>query len=228
MIVLRDVHLRYDKAAPWVLRGLDLEVLSGSIHAIIGGNGSGKSTLLHAIAGTLKPQRGRVENSAASVQAFLPQDPKILFVHDTVDEELCEWQERCGYTDGELDEIVERFGFSALLTQHPYDLSGGQQQKLAFAKLLLTKPKLLLLDEPTKGLDAASKQEIVEILHGLREAKTTVVLVTHDLTFVSQVADTATMLFDGQAACTEPVADFFENNLFYRLPDATSGPVVRK
>ena len=228
MIAIRDAYFRYDKDASWVLRGFDLDVASGSIHAIIGGNGSGKSTLLHVIAGMLKPQRGRIENRAALAQVFLPQNPKALFVHDTVDEELREWQERCGYTDDELDEIVARFDLGELLRQHPYDLSGGQQQKLALAKLLLVKPTLLLLDEPTKGLDAASKHEIAEILHGLREAKVTVVLVTHDLAFVSEVADTATMLFDGQAACTEPVTDFFENNLFYRLPESTSGPVVPK
>jgi len=214
---LDDVFFRYQQDEPWVLRGIDLKVEPGTIHAIIGGNGSGKSTILHVIADTLKPQRGRVTNKLSETQALLPQNPKALFVCDSVDEELREWQSRVGYTDQHLAEMIERFDLASLLAQHPYDLSGGQQQKLALAKLLLTQPRLLLLDEPTKGLDRESKREIARNLADLKASGATIVLVTHDLDFVQQVADRATMLFDGQAACSEPIEDFFANNLFYRL-----------
>ncbi len=219
-IALDDVHFRYAKDSPWVLRGLDLLVCKGSIHALVGGNGSGKSTLLRVISGLAGPSRGKVTNSLAAAQALLPQDPQALFVCDTVADELREWQARAGYDEDAVQGALRQCGLEGHAGQHPYDLSGGQQQMLALAKLLLTGPKLLLLDEPTKGLDAEAKCGIAEVLIGLRRTGVTVVLVTHDLSFVSQVADTASMLFDGETACTEPVEEFFMNNIFYRpAPD---------
>ena len=215
-VSLHDIHLRYARDADWVLRGCDLRVTAGSIHAVVGGNGCGKSTLLRAIAGVVKPERGRVENCLAARQALLPQDPKTLFVCDTVAEELREWQANCGYDNAAIDGVLARFGLDARVSNHPYDLSGGQQQLLAFAKLLLTDPDLLLLDEPTKGLDAPSKLLVARTLRDLAQAGATVVLATHDLTFAALVADAATMLFDGEAVCTEPAAAFFAGNLFYR------------
>ena len=215
-VSLHDIHLRYARDADWVLRGCDLRVTAGSIHAVVGGNGCGKSTLLRAIAGVVKPERGRVENCLAARQALLPQDPKTLFVCDTVAEELREWQANCGYDNAAIDGVLARFGLDARVSNHPYDLSGGQQQLLAFAKLLLADPDLLLLDEPTKGLDAPSKLLVARTLCDLAQAGATVVLATHDLTFAALVADAATMLFDGEAVCTEPAAAFFAGNLFYR------------
>ena len=215
-VSLHDIHLRYARDADWVLRGCDLRVTAGGIHAVVGGNGCGKSTLLRAIAGVVKPERGRVENCLAARQALLPQDPKTLFVCDTVAEELREWQANCGYDNAAIDGVLARFGLDARVSNHPYDLSGGQQQLLAFAKLLLTDPDLLLLDEPTKGLDAPSKLLVARTLCDLAQAGATVVLATHDLTFAALVADAATMLFDGEAVCTEPAAAFFAGNLFYR------------
>ena len=135
---------------------------------------------------------------------------------DTVAEELREWQANCGYDNAAIDGVLARFGLDARVSNHPYDLSGGQQQLLAFAKLLLADPDLLLLDEPTKGLDAPSKLLVARTLRDLAQAGATVVLATHDLTFAALVADAATMLFDGEAVCTEPAAAFFAGNLFYR------------
>ena len=185
----------------------------------MGGNGCGKSTLLRAAAGVLKPERGRVVNALSARQALLPQDPKALFVCDTVAEELREWQTNCGYADEAVAAQLERFGLDKRATNHPYDLSGGQQQLLAFAKLLLTDPDLLLLDEPTKGLDPPSKLLVADALRDRARAGATVVLATHDLAFAALVSDLTTMLFDGEAACTEPTAAFFAGNLFYRPAD---------
>ena len=218
-ILLHDAYTRYDRDGAWVLRGCDLDVASGSIHAVVGGNGCGKSTLLHVIAGVLKPERGKVRNTLAARQALLPQNPKALFVCDTVADELREWQARCGYDGAAIEAALERFGLGERAANHPYDLSGGQQQKLAFAKLLLTDPDLLLLDEPTKGLDAPSKLLVAHTLRDLARAGATIVLATHDLTFASLVSDATTMLFDGEAACTECTVDFFAGNLFYRPVD---------
>lgn len=215
-ITLRDVYFHYKREDDWVLRGLDLDVLSGSLHALVGGNGCGKSTLLRAVAGVLKSERGRITNRLAARQALLPQDPKALFVCDTVADELSEWQSACGYSDAVIQETLERFGLAARAANHPYDLSGGQQQLLALAKLLLTNPDLLLLDEPTKGLDAPSKLLVAHELTTRANDGTTVLMATHDLAFAAHIADTATMLFDGEAVSTEPAHTFFARNLFYR------------
>lgn len=211
-----DVYQRYRREDEWVLRGCDLEVRSGSIHALVGGNGCGKSTLLRLIAGSLKPERGRITNRFASRQAFLPQDPKALFVCDSVTDELREWQHSCKYSDVAVEEVLTQFNLADRTHHHPYDLSGGQQQKLALAKLLLTDPDILLLDEPTKGLDAPSKLVVARALDAFAAAGHTVVLATHDLTFAALVSHEATMLFDGEAVCSEPAAEFFAHNLFYR------------
>lgn len=217
------MHFRYARDAGWVLRGADLAVEPGTVHAVVGGNGCGKSTLLRVLAGALKHERGRVRNVCANAQALLPQDPKALFVCDSVAEELAEWQARCGYDDAAVEGAVRRFGLGALLDRHPYDLSGGQQQNLALAKVLLTNPRLLLLDEPTKGLDAPSKLAAADALAACAREGATVVLVTHDLSFASRAADRVSMLFDGETACTEPASAFFERNLFYRpAPDGFS------
>lgn len=217
----RGACFRYKREEEWVLRGLDMRVARGSVHVVVGGNGSGKSTLLKLLADVLKPQRGSVCNQLASVQALMPQDPKALFVCDTVVEELAEWQSRCGYGEVEIRVALERFNLAEHAAQHPYDLSGGQRQKLAMAKLLLTDPQLLFLDEPTKGLDPASCADVVRLLRALADEGRTVVLVTHDLDFAFAVADDVSMVFDGELACTEPARAFFDNNLVY-CPNAES------
>lgn len=211
-----EVFFRYERKAPWVLRGVDVRVRRGSVHAFVGGNGCGKSTLLKALAGVLKPQRGRLDNALRASQAMLSQDPKALFVCDSVAEELDEWRQRCGYAPADEHAMMERFGLAAHASQHPYDLSGGQQQKLAFAKLLLTGASLLFLDEPTKGLDAKACADAVRIVRELADEGRTVVLVTHDLDFAYACADEVSMLFDGEVACTQPTSEFFAENLVYR------------
>lgn len=220
-IAASDLHVRYGRGDDWVLRGLDLSVRRGCIHALIGGNGSGKTTLLHAIAGSMKPERGSLKNKLQANQALLPQNPKALFVCDSVGEELAEWQSACGYSDDDIAHACTWAGLEGLRDRHPYDLSGGQQQLLALAKMLLTKPALLLLDEPTKGLDPQFKLVVARKLRALADSGVTIVVATHDLPFAALVGDYATMLFDGQAAATQPSASLFADNLFYRpLDDA--------
>ncbi len=221
VVELREVSFRYERDLPWVLAGACLRVAPGTVHAIVGGNGCGKSTALRLAAGVLKPERGRVRNALRDAQALVPQDPRALFACDTVREELMEWAGPARYGEDDARAMAARFGLDGLLERHPSDLSGGQQQLLAEAKVLLTRPRLLLLDEPAKGLDAASKLAVARSLREERAKGTTVVMVSHDLSFVSCVADEVTMLFDGEDACTEPAAAFFEGNLFFRPePDA--------
>ncbi len=206
---------RYDRAGGWVLRGLDASFSAGAVHAVVGGNGCGKSTMLSVLAKTAKLQRGRMVRGAASA-ALLPQNPKALLVAETVRDELMEWASTCGYDENLARERAASLGLSGLDGRHPYDLSGGQRQLLALAKLLLIGPELLLLDEPTKGLDLESRRIIARALRDHAKAGGTVIMATHDLDFAEQVADDVAMMFDGEIACVEPPADFFADNVFYR------------
>lgn len=206
---------RYDRASGWVLRGLDVAFSTGAVHAIVGGNGCGKSTMLSILARTAKLQRGRMVRGAASA-ALLPQNPKALLVAETVHDELMEWASTCGYDEDAAQERAAQLGLDGLDARHPYDLSGGQRQLLALAKLLLIGPELLLLDEPTKGLDLTSRRIIARALCEHAQAGGTVIMATHDLGFAEQAADDVAMMFDGEIACMEPPADFFADNVFYR------------
>ncbi len=211
----RGAWFRYGRDDGWVLRGLDLEVRQGEVHALVGGNGCGKSTLLALIAGTRRAQRGEVR-SAISAKAMLPQDPKALFAEERVDEELMEWAHIGGYGADEVQAMMGELRLADRAGLHPYDLSGGQRQMLALGKLLLVHPRLLLLDEPTKGLDRAAREHVADMIEAARRDGVTVIVSTHDLAFVRRVADRVSLMFDGELACTEPVGEFFRNNLFYR------------
>ncbi len=211
----RGAWFRYGRDDDWVLRGLDLEVRQGEVHALVGGNGCGKSTLLALIAGTCRAQRGEVR-SAISAKAMLPQDPKALFAEERVDEELMEWAHIGGYGADEVQAMMGELGLAGRADLHPYDLSGGQRQMLALGKLLLVHPRLLLLDEPTKGLDRTARERVAGMIEATRRDGVTVIVSTHDLAFVRRVADRVSLMFDGELACTEPVGEFFRNNLFYR------------
>lgn len=212
---LSEGWFRYDRATGWVLRGLDVTFSAGAVHAIVGGNGCGKSTMLSVLAKTAKLQRGRMVRGAASA-ALLPQNPKALLVAETVRDELMEWASTCGYDEDAAQERAAQLGLDGLDGRHPYNLSGGQRQLLALAKLLLIGPELLLLDEPTKGLDLASRRIIARALRDHAKAGGTVIMATHDLDFAEQVADDVAMMFDGEIACMESPADFFADNVFYR------------
>lgn len=215
-IKTKDLWFRYNKEDKYVLRGAGFEVRKGSVHAIVGGNGTGKSTLMRLIAEVLSPEHGSVKNTLVKKQAFLPQNPKALFVCDTVFEELKEWQGRCGYFDDDVEHIMDELDIADLKDRHPFDTSGGQQQKIGFAKVLLTNPDLLLLDEPTKGLDTDVKKDFARIFNDLREQGKTVLFITHDLDFTTCVADTTSMVFDGEIVGDGETQQFFSNNIFYR------------
>ena len=214
-VALDDVWLRYTRDAPWVLRGLTIGVAEGSVHALVGNNGSGKSTILSLVAGVIRPQRGKVRNAHRNRQAYLPQDPKMLLACQSVREELVEW-----VAPSERQEtLAEVMALTRLpeevLDSHPYDVSGGQQQLVALGKLLATRPRLLLLDEPTKGLDSVARSAVAQAVMRAREGGATIVVATHDLSFVREVATTVSLLFDGQVAVTEPVDAYFAHAWLY-------------
>ena len=220
---LKELWFRYEKDSPDVLRGVSAEVPVGSLYAIVGGNGAGKSTALKAICGICKPYRGKVKVFGKPVEkyktgelfggclAMLPQDPKSLFVKKTVREDLAEMTR----DEQKVAEIAAICEIEHLLNSHPYDLSGGEQQRSALAKVLLTEPKLLLLDEPTKGIDNFFKEKLAKILCKLKQQGVTIVMVSHDVEFCAKYADSVSMFFDGQILTTDTPRRFFGNNSFY-------------
>ena len=220
---LKELWFRYEKNSPDVLRGASLEVERGTLHAIVGGNGAGKSTALKAVCGVCKPYRGKVKVLGKAVDrykaaelfggclAMLPQDPKSLFVKKTVAEDLGEMSKDAA----KIAEIAALCEIEGLLDSHPYDLSGGEQQRVALAKVLLTEPKVLLLDEPTKGIDSFFKEKLAEILCKLKKQGVTVVMVSHDVEFCAKYADAVSMFFDGQVLTTATPRQFFGSNSFY-------------
>ncbi len=220
---LKELWFRYERNSPDVLRGASLCVPTGSFHAIVGGNGAGKSTLLKAICGICKPYRGNISIFGKSGRAYkagelfrncvamLPQDPKSLFARDTVAQEL---QEMCK-DDSQVAQVAALCRIDHLLERHPYDLSGGEQQRTALAKVLLTEPRLLLLDEPTKGIDSFFKETLADILCKLKTQGTTIIMVSHDVEFCARFADRVCMFFDGQVISTQTPRRFFGGNSFY-------------
>lgn len=214
-LLVRDVWYRYTPESDFALRGLDLSVRKGEIHAVLGGNGSGKSTLLRLLSGTERPSRGKIRIQKGLRTALLPQSPKMLFGQETLLRDLMELSGQFSYSEKEMREMAETLGILPLLSRHPYDLSGGELQRAALAKLLLTRPEILLLDEPSKGIDACSKAALGGLLRAQRDAGRTVLLVTHDLPFAAALADRCTMLFAGSAVSTAEGRAFFCGNAVY-------------
>ena len=222
-ISLKELWFRYEKDSPDILRGVSLDVPAGSLSAIVGGNGAGKSTMLKAVCGICKPYRGKIKvfgkavNKYKSAELFkncismLPQDPKSLFVKKAVAEDLAEMTK----DRKKITEAAEICQITDLMDNHPYDLSGGEQQRAALAKVLLTEPKLLLLDEPTKGMDSFFKETFASVLQKLKDQGITVIMVSHDVEFCAKYADRISMFFDGQILTTDTPQKFFGSNNFY-------------
>lgn len=222
-LVLKELWFRYEKDSPDILRGVSAEIPSGSLYAILGGNGAGKSTTLKAISGICRPYRGKVTLFGKPVDkyksselfhgclAMLPQDLKSLFVKKTVREDLSEMTKDKSF----IERIAALCQITELLDSHPYDLSGGEQQRAALAKVLLTNPRLLLLDEPTKGIDSFFKETFAGILADLKKQGITIVMVSHDVEFCARYADVVSMFFDGQILTTDTPRRFFGSNSFY-------------
>ncbi|MDR0596574.1 MAG: ATP-binding cassette domain-containing protein [Clostridiales Family XIII bacterium] len=212
-ITAKDIWFRYSKGEDFVLKGLDTEIMCGGLHIYVGGNGSGKSTLLGVLSGIYKPFKGKVIAPKDKKLCMLFQDPKSIFVCDTVADDLREHS--ADITDRDVGEIAERLRIGQLLRRHPYDLSAGEMQKAALAKVLLLRPDILLLDEPIKGLDAFAKREIGDILTGLKESGVTIAMVTHDIEFAAEYADACSMLFGRAIIANGGAREFFANNMFY-------------
>lgn len=228
LLSCRDITFTYEKGTPPVLYKLSLAIQRGEWLAILGGNGSGKSTLLHVLAGLVTPQRGAVqlldkplhrykERERYERIGYLAQNPLLYFNQDTVREEL-EQAGRFARTMNDSEgwkQIAREFGLEEIVDKHPHDISAGQQQKTALACLLLSNPDVLLLDEPTKGLDPHAKRQLACKLAECKEKGTTIVMVTHDMEFAATYASRCALLFNGEITVESTPDQFFGGNYFY-------------
>ena len=241
IITIKDLWHQYDRHSGEVLRGLNLEVREGELFCLMGGNGAGKSTTLKAVAGIIKPQRGTIhvdglkvckENTGklmGKVMAMVPQNPQALFTEITVEEELAEalYDRKLAAEEvaKRVDAMLDTMEITHLRKSHPYDLSGGEQQRLALGKILLLEPKILLLDEPTKGLDPFFKITLAGIFRKLRDQGVTLFMVSHDVEFCAEYGDRCAMFFDGDVVSSGEAKAFFAGNSFYTT---TANRIVRQ
>ena len=237
-IRIKDVWFRYERDLPDVVKGLSLDIKKGEIFAVVGGNGTGKSTAMSLIARIRFPYRGKINLEGKEIGKYsdddlyhgflgvMPQNPQSLFVKKTVREDLYEVIDGKRERKSEaypiemkkkdaVEGIVSLTRLEGLLDRHPYDLSGGEQQRLALAKVLLLRPKILLMDEPTKGIDNHYKKELGEILRKLSEHGVTILMISHDVEFCAQYADRTGLFFQGNVVTSEESKKFFAGNNFY-------------
>lgn len=223
----KNLWQRYEKNSPDILKGCDLGIRKGECYGLLGSNGGGKSTLLRVICGLCKPYMGTVslfgkkqkayKNGSLfrEMLAFLPQEPVTMFVKESVREDLLQSGDKVT-----VENVSQRMGIEHLLDRHPWDLSGGEIQKCAFAKILLADPKIIVLDECTKGMDSFAKKALGDILLDLKDEGRTILLVTHDLEFAAQYCDRCGLLFDGKIVAEDDAVEFFSQNRFYTTASA--------
>lgn len=237
-IQMKDVWFRYEKDSPDVIQNLSLEVKKGEFYALVGGNGTGKSTTLSLLGRVHQPYSGRIYLDGKDLRSFsdrelycgylgvMPQNPQSIFLKKTVLEDLYsviggkKEKPSSEYPismkkEKAIEGIVSLTHLEGLLNRHPYDLSGGEQQRLALAKVLLLRPKILLMDEPTKGMDAEYKEELGSILKKLQSHGMTIFMISHDVEFVAEYADTTGLFFEGNVVTSKKTRDFFAGNNFY-------------
>lgn len=231
VVELQEVWFRYEQKGNDIIKGLSLQVKRGEFLAILGGNGTGKTTTLSLIGGLNRPYRGKILIDGEEINGknrnsiyrgklgVLPQNPQSLFVKKTVKEDLYEMLGGRHLPKEEqakkVRAVSELCHLKNLLDRHPYDLSGGEQQRAALAKVLLLQPKILLLDEPTKGLDSEFKLEFAEIIADLLRGGVTVIMVSHDIEFCAAYAHRCAMFFDGNVVTADEPRAFFSGNSFY-------------
>ena len=227
LVRTKNLCFRYDKKAEFILMDLDFTLMKNEFYALLGGNGSGKSTFLKAIANLLKIDQGKIQLKGKSIKShkhndlvkrigYLPQNPKLFFIQDTVEKEIEDSIEQWGHSNPtEVQQLLEELGIRQLIYQHPYDLSGGEIQKAALACLLIRKPEILLLDEPTKGLDPISKDNLAKLLLKLNNDGVTILMSTHDVEFAAQYSTKCGMMFQGSITSEDTPENFFKGNFFY-------------
>ena len=226
---VKNIAFRYTRQGKDVLHDVSFAVYEHEILSIIGSNGAGKSTLLQVMTGQLRAYKGKMHYRNERLKftkkmyqqeiGFLPQDPLLLFLEDTVQKDYEVFCKRHGFskqeTEARIAEVAALLQLAPLLPQHAEDLSGGERQKVAIGKLLLYRPTLLLLDEPTKGLDPQLKAQLAQLLKQLQQEGMTILVVTHDLEFAATISNRCGLFFDGEVLVATTPQQFFSNNHFY-------------
>ena len=217
LLELEEIYFRYDRKGEDILSNLSLKIEEGKILAILGGNASVKSSLLSLIAGLEKPYRGRILGEVKDLKiGLLPQDPRLLFLEENLKDDLLSVsKEGQNKVEKEIESLLELLDLKGLENMHTYDLSGGEQQRLALGKILLQDPDLILLDEPSKGMDNFFKDKFGEILEDLKEKGKTIVLVSHDIEFSCKFSDRSALLFNGEILTEDLTRNFFAGNAYY-------------
>lgn len=207
---LDEISFRYERNAGDVLRQVSLDIYENEILMINGSNGCGKSTMLSLIANVYRPYSGKLRIAKGLRTGMLPQNPELLFTRRSVRDELIDAKDR-----QQLADIVRFCRLEDLLDRHPYDLSGGEKQRLALAKVLIADPDILLMDEPTKGLDNGFKMQLAGMLRKLQSRGKTIVVVSHDIEFCAVAGDRVALLFDGEVATVSDVRSYMADNNFF-------------
>ena len=207
---LDEVSFRYERNTGDVLRQVSLDIYANEILMINGSNGCGKSTMLSLIANLYSPYSGKLRIAKNLRTGMLPQNPELLFTRRSVRDELIDANDR-----QQLAEIVRFCRLEELLDRHPYDLSGGEKQRLGLAKVLIADPDILLMDEPTKGLDNGFKMQLADMLRKLQKCGKTIVVVSHDIEFCAVAGDRVALLFDGEVAMVGDVRSYMSDNNFF-------------
>ena len=231
VISVKNAYFRYERNLPDTIKDLSLDIKEGEFYCILGGNGTGKTTTLSLLSGINKAHRGKVEIFNKDIRKYsnkelfnknivlLPQNPQSLFVKKSVELDLYEMLSKSKLSKVEKKEKINNISklveIEDLLNMHPYDLSGGEQQRAALAKVLLLDPKILLLDEPTKGLDISFKDKFAKIIQKLQKENITVVMVSHDIEFCAKYADECALFFNGNIITKNRPDRFFSGNSFY-------------
>jgi energy-coupling factor transporter ATP-binding protein EcfA2 len=218
LVELRDVSYSY-RGCP-ALRGVSLEVRGGEFVALMGRNGSGKSTLLKQIVGLLKPDGGQVvvagqDTRRTTLQdtirtvGYVPQHPGALLFSETLAAELAFTQHGHGLSSdpGRAQEWLDRLGLGTLAGRNPRDLSGGEQQRAALAAILVADPQVILLDEPTRGLDYIQKRSLAALLSELKGEGRAIVMATHDVELAAACADRVILMAEGQVVVDGPARE---------------------
>jgi energy-coupling factor transport system ATP-binding protein len=209
------------------LRDINLHIAPGEFVALMGENAAGKTTLLKHLAGLLKPWRGKVlvagldplkvkPGQLARVVGYLSQNPGDYLFQDTVEEELGFTLSNLGLPgNGRVEGMLEKMKLTCCRGFNPRDLSSGERQRVALASVMVQGPQLLLLDEPTRGVDYGLKAGLGSLLRKVAVEGTAVLMVTHDVEFAAEYADRIVMLFDGRIACDGPKHEVLCSSMFY-------------
>lgn len=230
LLEAKQLDFQYQANTDLIISNLSGKFYHNSLHTILGANGSGKSTFLKILAGIYKAHHGKLKwqkKGQSKTVSYVPQNPLLFFMQDSIGEEYDHLLAQKQVTDGQYEKWLDVFGMKDKLSKHPHDLSGGEIQRAALLGSLLVNPDVLILDEPTKGLDPVAKREIGSLLSQLLAEGRTIIIASHDLPFVAEWSDFVYFMFEGRFANEngQTTHDFFTQNQYYTTPlkKATSG-----